>query len=265
MKKINTFQGASIHTERKEYEIGALTLMRFRQFKCKYFKPTTIIVGDIFSGTGRNVVNDELIDGSPIRIIEGILSAKNTNVEVYYFFSDIRPDACQQLHKYILERFKVPIETNTMAASDALNVLGTILKNRPDYFLYLVIDPNGPKDFPKNEIHDLLSEFPRRIDIIPNISATTINRCLGARNKAGRQMKGWLGMIDNFDDGFIKSLTMNGRNGWIRKPLEKDIFRWVMIPTFGCMNPRNDWKKQGYVDLASDEGKSTVKFYCGEF
>lgn len=265
MKNINTFQGASIHTARKEFEIGSLTSMRFNQFKCEYFKYKNIIVADIFSGTGRNVINDEIVDGSPIKIIEGILNAKNSKIDVDYYFSDIRPDACQQLHKYILERFKVPIATHTMAASDALNMLGAILKKRPNVFLYLVIDPNGPKDFPKNEVHDLLSEFPRRIDVIPNISATTINRCLGARNKAGRQMQGWLGMIENFDDGFIKSLTMNGRNGWIRKPLEKDIFRWVMVPTFGCMKPRNDWQKQGYVDLASKEGKETVKFYCGEF
>ena len=264
MKEIS-FQGASVYTIRKEYEIGALTYMRFLQFKNKYFLRDfdSIYVADIFSGTGRNVVNDEEIDGSPVRIMDGVCRSKNLTVDVNYFFSDIRPAACEKLSHYLLERFCAPIATHTMQASDAINMLGCILYHNPRIFLYLVLDPNGPKDFPKQEVHDLLMAFPKRIDVIPNISATAINRCLGARNLAGRQMQGWLGEIDNFDQGFISSLTMSGRSGWIRKPIQGDIHRWVMIPTFGKMPPHNDWANQGYVFLASDEGRGLVDFYCG--
>ncbi len=260
---VKTFQGSSVHTKRKEQEIGGLTKMRFNQFKSPYFKFNNIYVADVFSGTGRNVIIDEIVDGSPIKLIEGVMGANNRNIDVNFFFSDVRTDACEQLHKYIVERFKISIATNVMLASDAINMLGSILKSNPNIFLYLVLDPNGPKDFPKNEVHDLLCEFPKRIDVIPNISATTINRCLGARDKAGRQMQGWLANIENFDEGFVSSLTMKGRCGWIRRPIKGDRFRWVIVPTFGCFKPKNNWEKQDYVDLNSEEGKETVKFYCG--
>ena len=256
-------QGSSIHTERKEYEIEALAYMRFLQFKNKHFRFNNIYVADVFSGTGRNVINDVLVDGSPVRLMSGVVRANNFNIDVNYFFSDIRPEACSALSKYLLQQFKVQIATHTMQASDAINLLGCILQSDPLIFLFLVLDPNGPKDFPKQEVHDLLTAFPGRIDVIPNVSATAINRCLGARNIAGYHMQGWLGEIESFDEGFISSLTMGDRSGWIRRPIPGDIHRWVMVPTFGCFRPKNNWSKQGYVDLRTDEGRELVRFYCG--
>jgi hypothetical protein len=263
MKEIKTFQGSSIYTKQKEFEIGALTKMRLTQFKSSFFKHNIVIVADVFSGTGRNVVDDELIEGSPVRIMDGVINSGNTKTKINYFFSDIRPNACEQLSHYLLHRFNMSVKTHAMAASDAINMLGNILHKDYRVFLFLVLDPNGPKDFPKNEVYDILKEFPRRIDVIPNISATAISRCLGARYKAGHQMQGWLGTIDNFDEGFVSCLITNNRNGWIRKPVQGDIHRWVIIPTFGVFKPRNNWEKQGYIDLATDEGKELVKFYCG--
>lgn len=257
------FQGSSQHTKRKEFEIGSIANMRFLQFKSRYFQYKNVYVADVFCGTGRNVVNDEHIDGSPVRLMDGVIKANNANIDVNFFFSDIRPDACTALSNYLLHRFNVQIATHAMPAADAINMLGAILKSKPDVFLFLVLDPNGPKDFPKQEVCDLLKAFPKRVDIIPYISATTINRCIGARNKAGMQMQGWLGMIENFDEGFVSSLTVNGRFGWIRKPLENDPQRWVIVPTYGCFKPRNDWQKQGYIDLDTAEGRNIVKFYCG--
>ena len=260
-----SFQGASKHTERKEFEIGSIANMRFLQFKSQYFQYKNIYVADVFCGTGRNVVEDELIDGSPVRLMDGISKANNSNIDVNYFFSDIRPDACASLTKYLIQRFNQQIATHTMSAKDAVNMLGEILKRRSDIFLFLVLDPNGPKDFPRQEVCDLLKAFPKRVDVIPYISATAVNRSIGARNTAGMQMNGYLGWIENFDDGFVSILTNHGRFGWIRKPLENDRQRWVIIPTYGCFKPRNDWQKQGYIDLDTVEGRNIVKFYCGKF
>jgi len=262
-KTVVTFQGASVYTERKEFEIEGVSNMRFNQFKSNYFKYPKVLCADVFCGTGTNDVRGEMIDGSPIRLLNGWSKANNQRVETTFWFSDVRQIACDVLERTIQDRFKIPIPVNAMAASDAINYLGEILLKDKNLFLLLILDPNGPKDFPKNETQDLLSSFSRRIDVIPYISATTINRCLGARNKAGYQLQGWLGQIENFDEGFVSSLISNGRQGWIRRPIDGDSQRWTMIPTFGCLKPRNGWDKQGYVEIDSHEGKEIVKYYCG--
>lgn len=258
-------QGVSNHTPRKEFEIEGVTCMRLRQFKNQHFKYPTILCADVFSGTGSNEVGGEIIDGSPIRLLNGYQKARNTSRNFGFWFSDVRQSACDRLGGLISDRFgdSLNIQIEPMLASDAVNLIGNYLHRHPELFLYLILDPNGPKDFPKNEVEDMLRAFPRRVDVISYISATTINRCIGARNKAGLDFKGWLGQIENFDEGFVSSLTTGNRSGWIRKPILGDTQRWTMLPTFGCMTPHNDWNKQGFVDLSSEEGRDVVKYYCG--
>jgi hypothetical protein len=258
-----THQGSSEHTARKEFEIEGVTKMRFCQFKSKYFHFPTVICADVFCGTGTNTVGDEVVDGSPVRLLRGYLGSKNTQRKVNFWFSDIRKAACDHLQNQIKRQFGQDLTPVPMAASDAINVLGDYLQRNPATYLFLVLDPNGPKDFPKGEVENLLTAYSGRIDVIPYISATTINRCIGARNKAGMDFQGWLGEIENFDTGFVAALSSGNRKGWIREPLNGDRQRWTMIPTFGRMAPKNDWRKQGYVALDGDEGRSVVDFYCG--
>lgn len=258
-----THQGASEYTARKEFEIEGVTQMRFTQFKCQYFNFETIICADVFCGTGTNVVGDEVVDGSPIRLLRGYLKAKNHRQNIDFWFSDIRKSACDMLQYQIKQQFGKDMAPNHMDAANAVNELGNRLEQNPDAYLFLVLDPNGPKQFPKIEVEQLIRLYPRRIDVIPYISATTINRCLGARDKAGFEFRGWLGGIEDFDTGFVSALSADNRRGWIREPIDGDRQRWTMIPTFGRMPPRNGWKKQGYVDLNSDAGRSVVQFYCG--
>lgn len=267
-KELFTHQGVSQHTERKEFEIEGVAYMRTNQFKCQHFRYRHVIFADVFCGSGKNTINAEyVVDGSPLRLLNGFFRAKKQEILPYSFnfwFSDIRKSACHALERRIEERFNLSAPAFPMEASSAINSLGDMLHAKPEAFLFLILDPNGPKDFPKYETQDLLSSFPGRIDVIPYISATTINRCLNARNKAGRDFKGWLGEIENFDEGFVAALSGGNRFGWIRKPIPGDRQRWTMIPTFGCFEPRNSWEKQGYVKLNSNEGKEVVKFYCGE-
>jgi hypothetical protein len=76
--------------------------------------------------------------------------------------------------------------------------------------------------------------------------------------------KCYLKEIPNFKAGFIEGMTQNGRQGWIRTPVQGDCQKWAMIPTFGCMAPKNDWSKQGYVAIRSKEGRAAINYYCGE-
>ena len=262
-----THQGASIHTARKEFEIEGLTSMRMNQFKCKYFRYRRVILADVFSGSGRNTLNgSEVVEGSPIKLIRGFLKAQQTRpfqFDVRFWFSDIRQQACDMLKKRISETFNVNMPTNQMEAKDAINRLGEYVCKDSDTFLFLVVDPNGPKDFPRDEIIDVISGYSKRIDVIPYISATAINRCIGVRNKAGKQFEGYLSEIENFNSGFVYQLVKGRRKGWIRIPIEGDRWKWTMIPSFGQLIPRNNWQKQGYVEIDSEEGRCAINKYCG--
>ena len=264
-------QGCGKLTARKEQELGGITYMRLNQFKNQYFERDfrRVIIADVFSGSGSNAVGDEIIDGSPIRVLSAYQRANNgnLNIPVGFWFSDIRRDACGLLKKRIDVRFKsmnkLDIVIKEMEAKDAINELGAFIHRKKNAYLYLILDPNGPKNFPKEEVEDLIYGYSKRVDVIPHISAIAINRCIGARKKAKMQFMNWLAQIENFDEGFVASLS-DGRKGWIRQPVQGDIWRWTMLPTFGRMPPKQDWNKQGFVKLNSEEGKAAVKFYCGE-
>lgn len=262
MKQLS-FQGASRYTQIKEFGIHGLTKMRLTQFKCEHFKYREVLIADVFCGSGSNFVEEKIIDGSPISILDGVKDACNRNVIHNYWFSDIQAGSCDSLRRRIKIRFGLDIDPKCMTAVNAINEIGEYLVKHPRTFLYLVLDPNGPKDFPKYEVQDLISKFGKRVDVIPYISANALNRQLYARNKAGYQLRSWIADIENFDSGFVKSIAADGRSGYIRKPIPGDPNRWTMIPTFGIFHPRNAWEKQGYVYINSDDGRRAIKFYCG--
>lgn len=266
-----TFQGASKMTKAKEEGIKGVTYMRINQFKSSWFKSEyrRVIVADIFCGSGRNVVEDEQVDGSPVRILQAYNEANNAKLhglDFDFWFSDIKKSSCESLEKYIEQLFGIRRNVSQMSACNAVNHLGNILAKDKTIYLLLVVDPNGPKDFPKEELEHLIRAFPNRVDVAPYISATTINRCIGA-NRSGRDFTSWwIGSIENLNEGFIHSLTYGGkRNGWIREPIQGDKFKWTLIPTFGCMKPRFDWSKNGYVEIKSDAGRKAIEMYCGRF
>lgn len=261
--EVKTHQGCSKYTLQKEFEIKGLTKMRATQFKSEWFRFKKVLFADVFCGTGRNFVDGQIVDGSPIRIIDGFIESKNTKFKPIFWFSDIRKDACDTLEKIIKDRYDMELPVKQMAASDAVNEIGNFLVHNPDTYLCLTLDPNGPKDFPKNETQDLISGISRRIDVNPYISVGAMNRQLQARNKAHYQLTSWLAGIENFDEGFVKHLTAYGRKGWIRRPLEGDAWRWTMIPNFGWGAPKSNWEKQGFVGLETPEAKEVIKFYCG--
>lgn len=267
-----TFQGASKMTKAKEDGIKGITHMRINQFKDIWFrrKHRRVIVADIFCGSGRNVVEDEQVDGSPIQILQAYSEVKNKEklcgLNFDFWFSDVKKSSCESLEKYICQLFGVNIGVKPMYASDAVNLIGNILAKDRSVYLLLIVDPNGPKDFPKEELEGLIRAFPKRVDVAPYISATTVNRCIGA-NRSGRDFSDWwIGSIENLDAGFIQSLTYNGkRSGWIRQPIQGDRFKWTLIPTFGHGKPHSGWEKGGYVEINSDAGKHAIDIYCGGF
>jgi three-Cys-motif partner protein len=278
-----TFQGASRYTERKEFEIGGLVQMRLRQLKgelpSRHY--SEIVIADVFSGSGENIVSatDDPIDGSPLRLLWALETSIMTKAgpnpmalarkPVRLLFSDIRPDAISKLNQVVADRWSpvggvVPqINTAVLSAESAIALLRDHMDNAPSAHLILVLDPNGPKDFPRDGVLDLLAAHGKRIDLIPYISATAINRCLRHREQCGATYDWWLSAIDRFDTGFVNAIA-NGRGGWVRMPIEGDPQRWLMLPTFTPrLLPRNDWAKQGYVEINSPKGQTAIAAYAG--
>lgn len=277
------FQGASRHTERKEIEIGGLVQMRLRQLKgmvpARHYDK--IMIADVFSGSGENVVEKggDPIDGSPLRILWALQSAIQTQngpnpmglagKEVHLLFSDIRQTAIDHLSQVLADKHQKivgpHIYTTTMAmdAGNAMGLIGEFMARNRRAHLILVLDPNGPKDFPRDEVLNLLSAHSNRVDLIPYISATAVNRCLRHRDLCGATYNWWLSAIDRFDTGFVHAIARN-RRGWIRKPIANDPQRWLMLPTFTTrLLPRNAWARQGYVEINSDAGNAAIAVYSG--
>lgn len=278
-----TFQGASRFTGRKEFEIGGLVQMRLRQLKgpgpSRYY--SHILIADVFSGSGENVIdpNEDPIDGSPLRLLWALQTAVMTKSgpslmalehrPVTLYCSDIRSEAIARLNQIISDRWgdidglSLNIATATLPAESALNQISETMIENPRTHLILVLDPNGPKDFPRDTVLKMLRAFSHRMDLIPYISATAINRCLQHRKSCGATYDWWLSAIDRFDTGFVQAIA-RGRHGWIRTPIDGDPQRWMMLPTFTPkLLPRNDWAKQGYVEINSPQGQSAIAAYAG--
>jgi three-Cys-motif partner protein len=239
-----------------------------------------IIIADVFSGSGENILSahDDPIDGSPLRLLhaltEAVMTKRGPNPmaladrPVRFLFSDIRSEAIAYLNQLIPTRWAripgldVSFHTATLQASSAIQLLRETMTDDPRAHLILVLDPNGPKDFPRDEVLDLLRACSGRMDVVPYISATAINRCLRHRDQCGAHYNWWLSAIDRFDTGFVNAITA-GRAGWVREPVQGDPQKWLMLPTFTPrLVPRNDWAKQGYVEINSARGQAAIAAYA---
>ena len=278
-----TIQGASKYTERKEMEVFGITQMRLRQLKglgpSRYY--SELIIADVFSGSGENVLanSDEPIEGSPVKIIQALDSALHNkngfnpmgleDKSIRLWFSDIRPAAVSHLEG-ILSAHKMPSGLNIKCkvvqseASRAIEQMHEHLDRKPSARLILVVDPNGPKQFPRDEVLRLLKRHSDKVDVIPYISATAVNRCLHHRDSCDVKYDWWLSSIEGFDTGFVFAIAEK-RHGWIRLPIHGDNQKWLMMPTFSPnLVPQNDWAKQGFVEINSEEGIKAISVYAGD-
>ena len=274
-----TIQGASWLTERKEFEIGNLAKLRLMQLKSwavdRHYD--RIIIADVFSGSGENVLyaNDDPIDGSPMRLLWALNSAINTKKgpnpmalgkkRIDFLFSDIRQDAITHLKNVIDDRWDDMPNTyvwpEVYEASQAIRMLIDELIDNPRTHLILVLDPNRPKAFPRDEVLEMLARHSARVDVIPYISATAINRCLRHRESSGANYDWWLSTIDSFDSGFVLEISKD-RKGWIREPVHGDPQKWLLFPTFPKrFYPTHDWARQGYVTIESPRGIDALRTY----
>ena len=287
-----TIQGASKYTERKELELYGVTKTRITQLKgsaAPFYH--NVLIADVFSGTGINSVESDTIAGSPIRILDAVDAAIHNasgfdpgaliDKSIRVWFSDIRQTAINSLNDLLSERsipegMNMKYQAVQMDAASAIEKIQTYLDQRMVYAgkqknpkqhhprLILVLDPNGPKQFPRDEVLYLLKHHSPRVDLIPYISATAVNRCINHRDKCDVKYNWWLSSIEGFDTGFVFAIA-KGRPGWIRLPIPGDTQKWLMMPSFSPnLRTHNAWEKQGFVMINSKEGIEAIKYYAGE-
>jgi three-Cys-motif partner protein len=260
-----------------------------------------LVVVDLFCGVGTNEVRCEetgvlkTVHGSPFSVmgaIDSALKVKNPadpdGEKIYspkglakrnttIVFNDIREHAAKHAYRKIEEvypnvengvwrpcpDFSAKIRTSSEPAKHAVRRLNITLREKRDSHAILIVDPNGPADFPREEIIRLIKDHPGRVDLIMYLSATSIRRCMGAA-KSGKINFDWLNGVEGLDAGFILSTAIKGRTVWIREPLKGDPQHWMMIPSF-TQYPRLEdaWSKNGFADVNTPRGKELVNLYSG--
>jgi hypothetical protein len=283
--KIKTFQGASGITRKKEHNFAGLAymqiMMRANAFAGLPGKGYVqkLRITDALCGNGLNLVEGEIVEGSPYAILNSLLKAaeKNDNIlraatrkQIQIFCSDINRDSVASLDGVLRQDFEERfcnlfrvndlsgmVQIERLPAADAVRRDTEWLQSSRGNWLAQTIDPNGIKDLPFCELHNLLASEAgrRRASVTINISATAIKRVL-AVPQAQKQISDWL---SEFRKMFIETLGSNEK-AWVRLPVEGDRWQWTMV-TYWPTKPASDWRSAGFVDIKSAEGDEAIRRY----
>lgn len=261
--QMSLFQGVSDVTKKKELDFYGICSTRLMQRKFQpYIKQ--IYLCDVFCGDGQNVINGEILSGSPVKMAQAIESSGITETKaVYLIASDIRRDAVTKLNNHFSETqysFETAIIQKT--ASEQIKYIHQVAIEEKDAHFILVVDPNGPKALPFNELKVIAQDksVSSRVDVIINISVTSIKRMVRHRISAGANYPWWIKDVDCLGKDFFLRLAKDYKGAWIRKPLG-DKQGWVILAYFNWSPPRNDWSKAGFVNLHSNQGNQALLSY----
>lgn len=257
--------------------IVKMRCMMFSGFFGDGLKQISILrIRDAYSGEGENTVEGIAIDGSPISILTGLEDATNdcpafrsVHHRVQLRFSDIRASAVEALEANVAGKFdrKADLfavnsyhgmaQVQCCLAKEAVLEDTEWLKADKRRRLILILDPNGPKYLPFDEVMQMLvGPLRSRVDVLIHVSAGAIKRVLG-HAPAQKGMMDWFG---RFEPVFVGALNM-GDDAWIRVPLKGDSSQWTMMAYWAAPAPKGDWRAKGFVQLASDEGQAAVEYY----
>lgn len=269
-------QGCSpLATAKKQESVEGVTFME--TLRLKNFN-RDVLFADIFCGSGENIVNGETINGSPISMLDGFLSAvvamKEPPKSNYRFvFSDVAEGRADSRLVANVRNWqeRVGMEPDPFLfkaytkgghavtaklfyaqswAEEAVEALkDKVIKNR-NGFLVLFVDPNGPKAAPWKGMRELWDKAASRVRITVSISATTLKRIRAAKEVS---QLNWAQVPDHIS-GMIE--WFSGAGGWVRSPVNAD--QWTVV----CLSkvpPRNGWNKGGFVLIDSNEGREMIK------
>lgn len=207
-----------------------------------------MIIYDIFSGDGINIIKGESIWGSPIETVNAIYDSqiheyKNTE----FVASDIRIESVDMLKKRIgvIDEFKT--EFRVQNATNQIADIYSRMESNPKHHAIVIVDPNGPGVLPFNEILNLTRKFHGRLDLFLNISETAMNRVLNC--KVTKDKNWWAGYGDF--KNIVVAIYTNYKEAWFRNVIKGDHQRWRFICFWTYAPPKNDWSKQGLMSIKS--------------
>jgi len=262
-KQLSLFQGVSDVTKKKEMDFFGICNTRLAQRKFQsYIKQ--VYLCDVFCGDGQNVINGEILSGSPVKMAQAIEGSGITETkDVFLICSDIRRDAITKLNEHFSSSqysFNHAIIQKT--ASEQIKYIHQAAREDRDAHFIVVVDPNGPKALPFEEIESIAMDqsITKRVDIIVNVSATSIKRMVQHRLSAGAKYEWWIKAVEYLGRDFFQRLARHYKGAWIRQPLG-DKQGWVMLAYFNWSPPKNDWSKAGFINLNSKKGQQALLSY----
>lgn len=273
------FQGSSLTATpiKQQGLVGIYHMIALR--RKNYRKPTVFV--DLYSGNGKNVVGDEIINGSPLSMLEGIKKAvqsmrpekKNPTgtpkAQWSIVFNDIAPDRATdllpenvmrwqeenrlpvnkdviQLTNSIGHKVDITVEYVCGCAKSLVDQIAHFLDKMKSAHVVMMVDPNGPKHAPWNELKCVWERHHEESQLIFHISATALKRVAKARASTAYDFAPMpdhiSALLDLFEDC----------KGWIRLPVGADQWTILMLSMFP---PRNGWEKERFLELDSERGR----------
>ena len=240
-------QGVSNITIIKEAQIYGAIKTRLLQRKNAYWIRKTHIF-DIFSGDGMNIVDGEVVWGSPIETLYAII---HSGISRYSFIaSDIRSDAVERLEQRMGDLGKhTDTKFQTVDAASQIKHIRELMRNHPSNHTLVIIDPNGPGVMPFKEMRVLSQIYSKRVDIFLNISETAINRIL----RCGiTKNKNWWAEYESFSS-IILDIFKHYKQAWVRKVIIGDRQKWRFICFWSYAPTKSGWDKQGLISVPSKQ------------
>lgn len=242
-------QGNSSITPIKEAQIYGVVKTRLLQRKYATWI-RKIHVYDIFSGDGLNIVDGNLVWGSPVEIVNAIIDSGIPQIkQITFTASDIRKESVDILQRRIGATNGFLTNCKHINASAQLTDIKEILMRYPSDHAIIIVDPNGPGVLPFNELLHLSRIYNKRIDILLNISETAMTRILGCHITKD---KNWWADFENFCD-IVNEIFINYKQAWVRQVVQGDRQRWRFLCFWSYAKTKQGWKNQGLHAIETQE------------
>ncbi len=258
-------QGVSSVTVKKSGDIFGIIKTRLIMNQGLHIKYglEEMYIYDVFSGNGVNTHGGMEIPGSPKRILQAINESDLVHKikRMGVVFSDIRDDAVKEL-KARVEGIDYPrdIVSLNIIKSDAGKMISSFnrflierKKCGVKVHSILLIDPNGPKPLPMDEIRDFSRCHAKTSDLIINFDTAAFSRVRGHYQTHQKSYDWWIKDVANIKE-FVDCSARYYKGGWMRQKMT-GVRGWTILACFGYSETRGVWKNQGFLTI--DEGLGT--------
>lgn len=213
---------------------------------------------DCFCGEGHyKSPNDGLEhEGSPVIFCRAIMSG-NYSFDVNPFFNDYKAKHIEQLETRL--RFDVGFQEFELFNLDFQEFLAGFnipkWQNGGGNYGVVYLDPYN--QFTKGELQTIRQFVDRNplIDVMLNFPATSLKRCIGAKEKSGYNYEAdYIGVYETLS-------LLNKRYWWIRLPIKGDKTQWCFV-LGSNYKFRGGYKKFNITSIDTAKGKDALEHFA---